>query len=180
VPGFPLHQALQECTSELLSHGGHASAAGFRVARDAISAFRRRFVEVATRLLGAQAPPPCLTLDAEVPLSCLTNGLMQALEQLERFGAGNPPPALLTGPVAIQGQPKKVGQGERHLVFRVRQDGRTLKAVAFNMAEREQELLSAGGQCCLAFIPRFNEWQGWRSIELEVLDFQAGPVARLQ
>jgi single-stranded-DNA-specific exonuclease len=29
VPGFKLHEALQACTTHLLSHGGHAAAAGF-------------------------------------------------------------------------------------------------------------------------------------------------------
>jgi len=40
-------------------------------------------------------------------------------------------------------------------------------------------LLSAGGQCCLVFTPKFNDWQGWRSIQLEVVDFQPGTQARL-
>jgi single-stranded-DNA-specific exonuclease len=39
--------------------------------------------------------------------------------------------------------------------------------------------MSAGGACCLAFTPKLNEWQGWRSVDLEVADFQAGPRARL-
>jgi single-stranded-DNA-specific exonuclease len=48
------------------------------------------------------------------------------------------------------------------------------------MADRREELMSAGGQCCIAFIPRINEYQGWRSIELEVRDFQAGTTAKLE
>src|SRR5262249_11775238 len=31
VPGLRLHEALDQCTSDLVSHGGHASAAGFRI-----------------------------------------------------------------------------------------------------------------------------------------------------
>jgi single-stranded-DNA-specific exonuclease len=54
-----------------------------------------------------------------------------------------------------------------------------LKAIAFGMAERVEELLSCGGTCCLAFTPKLNEWQGRRSVDLEVADFQAGPQARL-
>ena len=42
------------------------------------------------------------------------------------------------------------------------------------MADRRDELMSAGGQCCIVFMPRINEYQGWRSIELEVRDFQPG------
>src|SRR5262249_45579350 len=31
IPGFKLHKALTECEEDLLSHGGHANAAGFRI-----------------------------------------------------------------------------------------------------------------------------------------------------
>jgi single-stranded-DNA-specific exonuclease len=47
------------------------------------------------------------------------------------------------------------------------------------MGKRCDELMSAGGRCCLAFTPKINEWQGYRSVELEVVDFQAGPQAVL-
>ena len=77
------------------------------------------------------------------------------------------------------GTPRRVGGGERHLSFRVRQEGTVIRAIAFNMGERAEELMSAGGSCCLVFSPSFNEWQGWRSVQLEVRDFQAGTRARL-
>jgi single-stranded-DNA-specific exonuclease len=54
-----------------------------------------------------------------------------------------------------------------------------LRAIAFGMGERAEELMAAGGQCCLVFTPKVNEWQGRRSVELEVADFQPGPRARL-
>jgi len=47
------------------------------------------------------------------------------------------------------------------------------------MGERLDELMSDGGRCCVAFTPRLNEWQGYRSVEMEVVDFQPGSVARL-
>ena len=77
------------------------------------------------------------------------------------------------------GEPRKIGGGERHLSFRVSQQGTTLRAIAWGMADRAEELMSAGGACCLAFTPKLNEWQGWRSIDLEVTDLQPGAEARL-
>jgi single-stranded-DNA-specific exonuclease len=47
------------------------------------------------------------------------------------------------------------------------------------MADRVQELMSESGQISMVFTPRLNEWQGMRSIEMEVKDFQAGADARL-
>ena len=46
------------------------------------------------------------------------------------------------------------------------------------MGKKDPELMSADGQCCLAFSPRLNEWQGMRRVDLEVIDFQPGGQAR--
>jgi single-stranded-DNA-specific exonuclease len=132
-----------------------------------------------TGQLGAGPTRHRLVIDAEVPLAALTSGLMESIQQLEPYGAGNPEPLLLADRLQIVGTPKRVGGGERHLSFRVRQEGRELRAIAFGMGDRVQELLSQEGKCCLVFSPKLNEWQGYRSVELEVRDFQAGPEARL-
>jgi single-stranded-DNA-specific exonuclease len=79
----------------------------------------------------------------------------------------------------VIGTPRRVGAGERHLRFQVRQNGTSLWAISFGMGERCDELTSEGGRCCLAFTPQLNEWQGQRSVQLEVHDFQPGPRARL-
>jgi single-stranded-DNA-specific exonuclease len=179
VPGIALHEALQECSDLLLAHGGHAAAAGFRIQAERIDAFRERICEAVGRRSAAGLPPPCLIIDSEVPLSALTLQLLKDLERLEPFGYENRRPLFLAGPVQIVGSPAGIGGGERHLSFRVRQEGTVLRAVAFNMADRVEQLMSAGGQCCLAFIPRLNEWRGFRRVELEVVDFQPGPRARL-
>ena len=59
-------------------------------------------------------------------------------------------------------------------IRRVRQGEATIRAVAFGMGDRLDELMSAGGKCCLAFTPRVNEWNGSRSVEVQVDDLQPG------
>ncbi len=179
VPGLKLHEALQECTTDLVSHGGHAVAAGFRIVRDAIPQFRERFCAVVGQRLGPETRSRRLSIDAEVPLSALTIGLMESIQHLEPYGAGNPQPLLLADRLQVVGEPRRVGVGEGHLSFRVRQEGRDIRAIAFGAAERAADLMSAGGKCCLVFTPKINDWQGYRAVEMEVRDFQAGPEARL-
>jgi single-stranded-DNA-specific exonuclease len=178
VPGFRLHEALAACGEGLLSHGGHAAAAGFKIGPGALDGFRERFCAYAARHFAAAPPAPRLVIDAEVPLSALTPGLLEAVAQLEPYGAGNPQPLFLAGGLQVVGEPRRIGGGERHLSFRVRQEGRELRVIAFNMADRAEELMSADGRCCLVFTPRINEWQGRRTVELELRDLQPGPVAR--
>ena len=48
-----------------------------------------------------------------------------------------------------------------------------------NLFGRIEELVSADRKICVAFTPKVNEWNGNRSIELEINDFQAGAVAKL-
>jgi single-stranded-DNA-specific exonuclease len=179
IAGLSLHEALKACDDLLLSHGGHAAAAGFRVLPENIDAFRARLCDYTAAHFPDGPPPPALVLDAEVPLSMLTLGLLADLDRLEPYGAENRRPLFLAGGLQVQGEPRKVGAGERHLSFRVMQHGTTLRAIAWGMAERIEELMSAEGACCLAFTPKLNEWQGRRSVNLEVVDFQAGAQARL-
>jgi single-stranded-DNA-specific exonuclease len=179
VADFPLHIALQECGEELISHGGHAAAAGFRMAPERLDSLRQRFYECARRHFQDGRPSPRLLIDAEIPLSALGLSVVEQLARLEPFGAANRRPVFLAGPVHLAGEPRKVGKGERHLQFRVRQEEAVFPVIAFNCSDRVEELMSAAGECCIAFSPSVNEWQGFRSVQLELLDFQPGPRARL-
>jgi single-stranded-DNA-specific exonuclease len=179
IPGFPLHEALCACAEHLLSHGGHAAAAGFRLLPERIDAFRERFCEYASGQFPGGPAPPQLVLDAELPLSVLTPGLLAAIDRLEPYGSHNPRPRFLAGELQVVGEPRRIGGGERHLSFRVRQGGTNLRTIAWGMGDRVEALLADGGRCCLAFTPRINEWNGYRNIELEISDFQAGPRPQL-
>jgi single-stranded-DNA-specific exonuclease len=178
VAGFPLHEALTACADGLISHGGHAAAAGFKIHCSRVDDLRERVGRFAERNQ-LKPTPPRLTIDAELPLDLLTAGLVEALAKLEPYGAGNPRPMFLAGPVKVVGEPRGVGRGERHLRFRVQQSQNSMQAIGFNLAERATELMSSAGQCCLVFSPSFNDWQGYRSVQLEVVDFQPGSKAQL-
>lgn len=180
VEGFPLHQALQACSKHLVTHGGHAMAAGFKVRAEQIDDLREAFCQQAQQRLQQSPRQHTLNIDAEIALASLTPGLMKGLDALQPHGFGNRRPLFLTGGLRLASEPRKVGGGERHLSFRVKQDtGPTFKAIAFGMAERLEELTSAEGRCCLVYTPKINHWNGASSIDLEILDFQPGPSAQL-
>ena len=180
VPGFPLHTALVACDDLLEGHGGHAKAAGFKVRPARIPALRERFNAYVAGHFPGGAPAPRLTLDAEVPLAALTFGLMRDLDKLEPYGEGNARPKFLASGLTVEGA-RLIGTGEvqRHMDFRVRQGDTTIRCVAWGMADRLEELTSAGGACCLAFTPKINEWNGYKKIELNVIDLKPGATAEL-
>jgi len=179
IVGFPLHEALMACDDLLLGHGGHAAAAGFRVEAAKLGELRERFAAHVAKFYPEGLPRPRLRLDAEVPLGSLTYGLMRDIDLLEPYGAENPKPRFLASGLKIEGEPRKIGVGERHLSFRVRQGQSVIRAVAFGMVDRLDDLMSGGGECSLAFTPKVNEWQGRTSVEIEVIDFRPTAVAPL-
>ena len=87
------------------------------------------------------------------------------------FGMGNPRPRLATGEVQLKGDPRTVGRGSQHLQFTVSDGQVMLKAIAFGGARFAQPLIDR--RCCrLAFKPIINEFNGRRSVELQVEDIQ--------
>lgn len=182
VPGFPLHVALKACEEHLIGHGGHAAAAGFKLKPENLDAFRQAFnAFAAAHFPNGTPPPPRLTLDTEVPLSALGWGLLRDIDKLEPYGAANPRPKFLAAGVKAEAA-RAIGSGEvkRHLDFRARQGSIAYRCVAWGMADRLEELLSAGGDCCIAFTPRVNEWNGMFRIELVVHDFKPGTTVDLE
>jgi single-stranded-DNA-specific exonuclease len=180
VPGFALHQALVACDALLEGHGGHAAAAGFKVRPERIDAFRDRFNAHVRSLYPGGPPSQVLNLDAEVPLAAVTFNLLNDLDKLEPYGAGNPRPKFLAAGLKVEAT-RLIGTGEvqRHMDFRVRQGDTVMRCVAWNMADRMEELMSAGGDCCLAFTPKLNEWKGQRKLELQVIDLKPGKTVPL-
>lgn len=174
VPGFHLQQALAACGEHLIKSGGHAMAAGARLRRKSLEAFRESFHEFARGRLAAEDLTGEIRVDVEVPLHVLNPALLASLEVLQPFGMMNPAPTMLATNLSVIGEPRKVGGGERHLMFRVNQGGKAMKAIAFGLAERTEELMARDGKCCLVFRPIISEFRGFPEVELQVKDFCAG------
>ena len=173
VRHFPLHEALAACGDHLLSHGGHAMAAGVKLRADQVAAFTTAFQAEAARRLTAADLRPHLRLDDEVGLAALTPDVVEALQRMAPFGEGNPRPRLATTPVELVDRPRIVGRSGTHLQFSVRQEGVYRKAIAFGQGAHADEL-AEHRRVRLAFEPIINDWNGQRRVELKVIDWKAG------
>src|SRR5262249_10161429 len=65
VPGFNLHEALAACSPLLISHGGHAAAAGLKIEDANVDAFREAFCEYAAGQLSEAQRTAELWIDGE-------------------------------------------------------------------------------------------------------------------
>jgi single-stranded-DNA-specific exonuclease len=171
VPGFDLYEAIRSCSEGLTGFGGHKAAAGLRLPGALFPAFAERFDQHCRGALTAEQRQKVITIDAEVPLGILTLRMVEEIESLEPYGIGNPRPVLVANHVRIMGAPRIVGERKNHVQLQVGQGDLTLKAVAWNMADKCKSL-AAGTVCALAFQPSINEWNGRREVQLEIKDFQ--------
>ena len=171
VPGFDLYAAISACSEGLIGFGGHKAAAGLRLPGAAFPAFAERFNEHCRVELTAEQRQKMITIDAEVPLGMLSLRTVEEIDSLEPYGIGNPRPLLVANHVRIVGEPRIVGDRKNHVQLRVAQGDLTLKAIAWNMADRCKSL-TASSLIALAFHPSINEWNGRREVQLEVKDFQ--------
>jgi single-stranded-DNA-specific exonuclease len=170
ILGFDLYEALKDCAGPLLSFGGHAAAAGLKLASENIAAFARLFEERCRNTLTPEHLERVLHVDAEVPLGALSLRVVEELDRLEPYGVGNPKPLLVASRLQVVGSPRIVGEQKKHLQLRVRQGDHILRAIGWNMAERGQ-VLQAGCHCSLVFHPSINEWNNHREVQLEIRDF---------
>ncbi|SPF39250.1 Phosphoesterase, RecJ domain protein [Syntrophobacter sp. SbD1] len=93
IPGFDIHGGLSMCAELLIKWGGHKAAAGLTIAAERIGEFTDRFEEVA-RQYPAEIFVQHGKVDLELPLALVGYKLVQALEELEPHGMGNPAPVF--------------------------------------------------------------------------------------
>jgi len=172
IPGFNLHAALASCGEHLSAHGGHAAAAGLRIEEDRFEGFRAAFCELAAERIQAPDRTADLWIDAEAPLSAFTLQAVAQIERLGPFGHDNARPLLCTSGATLEGSPKPIGNGGRHLAMRLAQHGVSLRAVAFGGGEWAEDLAAVGRPIDIAFRPVINAFQGRRSVELHLVDWR--------
>ena len=175
VAGFDLYQALARCRDLLVAFGGHPSAAGLTIEESQLPEFRERFNEITAAWAAQSGAMPTIHVDAQVQLSEVNLRLVQELESLHPFGAGNPEPTL-----AVRGLEVVDARvvGDKHLKLRVRQrNSWTLDGIGFRMGSLADLGLTVGRPIDLAFSPERNHWNGYDRIQLRIRALRMSPEA---
>jgi single-stranded-DNA-specific exonuclease len=168
-----LHAGLTACAAELVTFGGHAAAAGLRIKPERIASFRDEFCRY---VAGHQSVDPAdteLRIDAEVRLADLTLKAVTELERLGPFGRANPRPVLASTRVELADEPRKMGEGERHLDLRVRHYGKVMRAIAFGRGEWADDIAAVKGHFSISYAANINRFRGQENVELQLLDWQS-------
>lgn len=163
---FNVKRALDECADLLEKYGGHPKAAGFEIRADKISALENRLIGYAKENPFDQFPK--INIEATAKDSSLDLRLLEEMKQMEPFGEGNPKPVFITRCLKVE---EVRVMKEKHLKLKLVGQDRLLDAVVWNGFERQSDI-KKGTRYDLVYRVRENNWNGLRSVQLEVEDLR--------
>lgn len=162
IPHVDIIKILDSLERFLIRYGGHSQAAGLSLYEKDINMFELSVQEKVREILKGERPIPILKIDAEVRFNEINFSLLKELENLEPLGYGNEEPIL--GAREIHPVESRI-VGNGHLKLKLRQEGNEFDVIGFKMAEMI-ELTSEPVD--IAFLPRINEFNGKKKIQLKI------------
>ncbi len=176
VPGIDLGATVIAAKQAgLLRHGGgHPMAAGFTVARNRLAELKTFLADRVGRTPAFQTLAPALDLDGVLSSGAATINLVEILDRLGPYGAGNPEPRFALPAVRVVRADVVGGQHVRCILSG--SDGGRLKGIAFRALDGAlgRTLLQAGGRPLhLAGTLRPDTWNGRSDAQLLIDDAAA-------
>ena len=133
IESYSMYEELCKCEEYLTQFGGHPMAAGFSLKEADIDAFRRKLNEVCT--LTEEELRTKVVIDVPMPISYITERLVNQLGCLEPFGKGNEKPVFADRNLVIE-RLRICGKEGRVFQMKVRNAaGVSMDAVYFGDAE---------------------------------------------
>ncbi len=165
IPEFNVFDGLQACRDLMTKFGGHRAAGGFTFPAENLAQVKARLVTYAHEVLAPEHLKPLITVDAQAPFSALSFDLLHQLDRLHPCGIDNPDPVFWSAQVTIKEQ-KVIGKDQCHLKLTLTQgDGYPLTAIAWRWGHH----YPLPSPLDVAYRLTVNEWQGQRSLQLELL-----------
>lgn len=92
IETYHMYEEMTKCSHLFTRYGGHKMAAGLSMREEDVEAFRREINGLCT--LTREDLEEHILIDAAMPISYVTFGLVEELECLQPFGTGNPKPVF--------------------------------------------------------------------------------------
>ena len=176
VKGFDVHDAISACADLLDQYGGHMYAAGLSLPLENVVAFRERFEQVVRERLHPDQRTPEEEVDEVLDLERVTDRLARALHHMAPFGPQNMRPVFASIGVVDSGRCRIVGEDHLKLALHPPGDpGRAIDAIAFRQG-RHLDMVKRGDPFSVLYTIEENEWQGRRSLQLNIKDIKPGVV----
>lgn len=189
ISEYHMFEALQNCEDILMKYGGHAMAAGFTLKKEYIEEFTKRLNE--NCMLEESTFIPKIRIDVPMPMSYVTEELIQQLDGLAPFGKGNEKPLFAQKDLNVLSA--KIMGKDRSVVKLMleSQDGFVCEGIYFNAQEFSDNIIQWFGQeeydkllhgwlnnvvLNVAYYPSVNEYNGTRTIQLQMKRYAMATV----
>lgn len=186
IEAYHMYEGLNRCKELLDKYGGHKLAAGLSLKKENIAPLRRMLNEFCT--LTEQDMAEKVSIDMELPFSCVTEKLVSELELLEPFGKGNTKPVFAAKNVSVL-EGRILGKNHNVLKLRVRDSADTsIEAMFFGDIDRFfgylEERFGAGAgkrvlggradgmKISVTYYPGINKYQGRRSPQIVITHYR--------
>lgn len=128
IEGFSVYEAISAASDCLIHHGGHTLAAGLSLKHEKLEEFCEKIKEYTKNI---ELPFPELKIDCRLNPKHLTLEILDAVQMLEPFGAGNPTPVFAISAMAIE-EIRPLSKG-KHTKITVYKNGVKLSPLLFGV-----------------------------------------------
>ena len=150
-------------------------AAGFSIDSSNINSFSQDFLEYANINITEKSLLPKIIIDSKMNLSDISIRFLKFLDALEPFGPKNNRPVFGTTNVSIVGNPKVIGKNRDCIKFLVKQEKSIFEAIGFGLIELYEHLIK-NKPIDIAYSIGENQWQGEKTVQLEIKDIKITEV----
>ena len=166
IEGCDISAAIAVHEEMLVGYGGHPMAAGLAIESERIPDFARALSRTVSEMLEGVEDGSRLPIAGYFSLSELSLDLVEDLERLAPFGAGNPPPTLATRRLELLGH-RAVGRQGEHLQLTVQDE---MGAQAGVIWWQGADWPLPQGRFDLAYRVRTSDYRGQRQLQVEWVD----------
>ena len=178
VKGLDIHKLLIETGDLLIKYGGHEMAAGLSIKAENLPIFRDQFEKAVIKETGERRLSPEMEVEIELDFKDITAKLYRLIHQFSPFGPKNMTPLFVTRNVKDADNSKVVGEAKDHLKLSLKQpvSGDVyFSGIAFKQADKF-EYLKSGKSVDIVYAIGMNEWNGNKTLQLEVKDLKPSVI----
>ena len=166
IPGFDIHEALENCKENIKQFGGHSMAIGITIDNDKFDDFKKQIEEYAENKQISEIVP-VLNIDEKVQLKNINLSDIKDLELLEPFGEANKSPIFQINNLKIESI-RTLTQG-KHLKLDVKEENTRFSAIGFNLGNLANDY-KIGDKVNIAGFLEINSFNGMDSIQINIKD----------
>lgn len=130
--------------------------------------FYKKMLEIADKNIKDRDIEKKFAYDLELNFRDINKKILNEINLLKPFGAGNPEPSFTTGNCAIIDFCYLME--ERHVKLKLKQSGRIFDAIMFKIDKRVKEKVITGNKINILYKIEENIWGDFKTIQLVILD----------